>query len=308
MLYLILVGCQPPTDVPTPSIATVPTVVPSPDLDPCGMGLRRAFPEDGAVDRYLHPSFDEPSVEGGPGLTVEVVDADDTVIVSLEDYEDGRYTGSLPLAPNFLPDTTLRIVATDAEGCSQVASTFEIGPYRQLQDLSLYDGRGIVLQAPAERPGPWSSMERSLVVGWDVSGPWVLAPVDHGWSIHFLDSHNAATCREPIAQPDARFVNSILTIANLNGLALDSGGSVERFVDVTFRALVDPATGTWDRVAVTGQIDIEGTYQACEPILVDCVPCADTGRTTCLDLVDVEVTGAVASFNWVPPLPQYCGE
>lgn len=271
----------------------------------CGIEIDSVFPADGTTDVFISPYYDRPRVVGPDDVTYAIVDADGEPSFLYPEFEasDGGWEPSLGLGSAGPRNATLRIQGTDADGCAQTLSTFTTGPWGSFES-SLYDGRAVALQFPPGDPALLGS-----VLGGDLPSGFLFGPTGEteGWGAIPVESGELDTCLSTPIVSNARPVNGVLVITNLNGVF---SGVAEDFnfawEGLSIDALVNVETGDWARV------NVEGTLRAPSGVCFsNCPPCPDDPEQVCIDVTATDLTATAVPYAWEAvdvPDPQACFE
>lgn len=288
MWILSMAGCfLAPGDATDPSEAPDPAD-PATPMD-CGIRVDDVFPADGATEVFLNGYWDVPTVDGPGGIVYSLADGEGVLPVAFEE-RDGVWTADIGIADVFARDATVRLRATDADGCTQVLSTFTTGAYGRV-DEDLYDGRVVQLILGGSDP-----FLVGAALGGELESGFLFAPVadDGGWAAVPVDSGAHDTCWATPVVPNARISSGTLFITSLDGVFAGQSDFTFAWQDLSIDALVNPATGHWDRVRVEGEL--RSTFDFC--VIEPCVPCADDPSAFCRSVDDPEATGVAIAFPW----------
>jgi hypothetical protein len=282
-----LVGCTPLQGAGSSPTGTATSV------DDCDIPVSDVFPADGATGIFFHPAFDVPRVTTDEDVTLSIV-ADDTAWVSEFTFEDGVHTASVGLGIQAPPDTTMAFTAT-RDGCTTTLAEFTTGPWDDWDPVATYPPGRVIELVPLEEGNTFRQetfLGYSGVIERD-GDDWQTWPLGEG-------AYNRTTC-EPTVASAAGVANRVLSITGLNGPGVLRSGAIADWLDVRMRALVDPATGNWDRVEISGQLRVHGPVRddfCHNGIGEPCTACPDTGEPYCIVLDGAQVRGEVAEVVW----------
>lgn len=189
----------------------------------------------------------------------------------------------------------LYLVGTDAAGCTETLSTFTTGPWGSFDETVVYDGLAVRIGLPDDSESDVRILFEALGDGFPV-----FTRVGGQWASVVLDNGEPPECFEPTTAANGGVANGVLFVTGLNGSAIDHGGLIMDWVDVSFDALVDESTGRWDRVSAEGHLDLGNFGDSCG-LLYECVACPGTGVETCIDLEGVEFVAEPLAYTWQEP-------